>query len=127
MTSLDKSPDWEQLYRELETSLSSIFQSFADILDKHEGSYAQQSAPSIRTVGKYDLDGKTMLICVADGANLEYRFTFATGGRTVLQTEFQRSNSIPLDHRMSEPNCFATVEVRSNNSGAKVITRKVGI
>lgn len=129
MTSPGKNPDWEQLYRELEASLLPIFQSFADVLDKQKRSQSEHLHPKIRTAGKYDLDGKPLLVCVADGENLEYRFTFAQAGKTVLQTKFQRSNSFPLDHRLIEPNCSATVEVRSNsiNPGATIISRKVEI
>lgn len=127
MTNPNKTPDWEHLYRELEASLLPIFQSFADVLDEHESSQCEHSTPVIRRAGKYDLEGKPLLVCVADGENLEYRFTLVARGETVLQTSFQRSNSLPLDHRFFEPNCSAIVEVRSNskNSGAKIIARKV--
>ena len=129
MTDPDNTPDWEQLYRELEASLLPIFQSFADVLDEQEGSHPEDTAPIIRTVGKYELDGNPLLVCVADGRNLEYRFTFTAGGKTIRQTKFQRSNSFPLDRQIFEANCSATVEVRSNTnkSGDKVIARKVGI
>lgn len=127
MNNPNKTPDWEHLYRELEASLLPIFQSFADVLDQHESSQCEHSAPVIRTVGKYDLEGRSLLVCVADGENLEYRFTFVARGETVLQTKFQRSNSFPLDHRIFKPNCSAVVEVRSNskNSRGKTVARKV--
>lgn len=123
---------WEARYRDLEATLTQILQNFALVLDNkdrastphQQTSYSAGSIADslkIRSVVVTTIEGTGVIYCVADGANLEFKFELLSAGQPVTVTEFGRPNCIRLPrHPVDE--CVMTV--RSNATGQTSTVRR---
>lgn len=123
---------WESRYRELEKSIEQMIVAFENKLKAVESTAPLTTAINsveIRKLVWANLDGNQVLVCVADGVNMEFSFTL-TGdtGESVVETGFQRSNCIMVSERQKRAARQATVRINSyTRSGKESLTKEFGI
>lgn len=90
---------WEARYRSLESEIESILRHTQRRLAILEAGQSlppgDPGTPRIRSLGQVR---PGVVCCVADGADLEYRFFVTIGGQSLLDTGFTPLNSVTLIH-----------------------------
>lgn len=120
---------WEARYRELEATLELIIMATAETLDSAE-QRSMETPFKIRTISKAPSESGTVLTCVADGENLEYRFSVFSKGERLYTSPFQRSNTFIAEHSpTNKPVDEVLTEVRCNAAGfaGRTLSRKVDL
>lgn len=120
---------WKARYRELEQTLEVILQSVSDVFEQLEKPPVVRDF-CIRTVTTTKRSENSIrIICVADGSNLEYRFSPEKNGKALGRPAFQRSNSFTVQSKDLQDWDAVTVAVRSNipEFNGKVLSRKVAL
>lgn len=122
MTLPEEREIWRARYRELEKQMHFMMLQTAEALETQRPA---QRDPRLRIRKLYIAkQPRGVIICVADGENLDFRFILSNEDGTVLDTGFQRQNStlLPTDVRIAT----VQVEVRSHNGGA-IVTRTMSV
>lgn len=117
---------WFLRYRELESTLEQVIRRAAEI---KTGAQNETSQFKLRKVVRSEFGGRKFLVCIADGANMEYSFEFLKEKRSLETKAFQRLNSIELTNQIVKSADSCVVRVKSNvpeNKG-QILTAKVTI
>lgn len=126
--SLGLDVSWKSRYRELEQTLEVILHSISEVFEEIE-SRSVVGEFQIRTVTAKREGSSTVIICVADGSNLEYQFSPQKNGKACGNPVFQRSNSFTVPASNLQNWDAVVISVRSNTPAfsGKVLNRKVAL
>jgi hypothetical protein len=107
---------WEARYRELEKQFEHAMLAVSDAWSRSSVEERGTAAPlSVRRIFVIQTVPRRV-VCVADGVNIDYRFTCESDGEVVSRSEFQRSNTYILPESFRSG--LVRAEVRSHGNDA---------
>ncbi|WP_309105146.1 hypothetical protein [Microbacterium sp.] len=111
---------WRDRYRELERQMEFM-------LVQAASEWPKASKPALLRIRKLFLESEAprRVVCVADGVNLDYRFTVTVDGAVVQRTAFQRVNATDIPVGVSS--ALVRVEVRSHEAKGTTERRELSV